>query len=58
MQKSYPPQLQALSAEYSINVRLLQGDLTKTASQNILEQPNPDQFDKTLNPLRWCGDPT
>ena len=52
LQKSYPAQLQALSAEYSINVRLLHGDLAETTSQNILEQPDPEQFDKTLRDLQ------
>ena len=51
LQKSYPAQMQALSAEYSINVRLLGGDLAETTSQNILEQPDPVQFDKTLKDL-------
>ena len=51
LQKRYPAQMQALSAEYSINVRLLGGDLAETTSQNILEQPDPTQFDKTLKDL-------
>ena len=47
-----PREFQALSAEYSINVRLLHGDLAETISQNILELPDPEQFDKTLRDLQ------